>query len=114
MKFVEKRVKGFLFDCACAAQCILSSPHVLTDVLPLAVAQRPLRRVRAYGHCEVEPDMPCVWVKRGKARAHGQGRRHPERAEAGGPPLRETSAWLRVTAQAAAEREARNAGGASA
>ena len=106
VKFAEKVVKGFLFDCRMCGQCILSSTGMSCPMnCPKQLRNGPCGGVRANGNCEVEPDMPCVWVQA------WQG----SRQMAGGDAiqvvqkpvdqsLRETSAWLRVTAQAAAER----------
>ena len=112
VKFVEKRVKGLLFDCRMCGQCVLSSTGMSCPMnCPKQLRNGPCGGVRANGHCEVEPDMPCVWVKAWEG----------SRAMAGGDAiltvqkpvdqsLRETSAWLRVTAEAAAERERARAG----
>ncbi len=106
VKFVEKAVKGLLFDCRMCGQCILSSTGMACPMnCPKQLRNGPCGGVRANGNCEVEPGMPCVWVQA------WQG----SRQMAGGDAiqvvqkpvdqsLRETSAWLRVTAQAAAER----------
>ncbi|MVA97266.1 methylenetetrahydrofolate reductase [Nitratireductor sp. CAU 1489] len=112
VKFVEKRVKGLLFDCRMCGQCVLSSTGMSCPMnCPKQLRNGPCGGVRANGNCEVEPDMPCVWVKAWEG----------SRAMAGGDAiltvqkpvdqsLRETSAWLRVTAEAAAERERERAG----
>ena len=62
--FVEKRVKGFMFDCRMCGQCILSSTGMSCPMnCPKQLRNGPCGGVRANGNCEVEPDMPCVWVK---------------------------------------------------
>ncbi|PSM17885.1 MULTISPECIES: methylenetetrahydrofolate reductase C-terminal domain-containing protein [Nitratireductor] len=115
VKFVEKRVKGLLFDCRMCGQCVLSSTGMSCPMnCPKQLRNGPCGGVRANGHCEVEPDMPCVWVKAWEG----------SRAMAGGDAiltvqkpvdqsLRETSAWLRVTAETAAERARDRAGEAA-
>ena len=87
VKFVEKRVKGFMFDCRMCGQCVLSSTGMSCPMnCPKQLRNGPCGGVRANGNCEVEPDMPCVWVKAWEgSQQHGQGRRHPRRAEAGRP-----------------------------
>jgi hypothetical protein len=47
--------------------------HVLPDELPEEPAQRPLRRRARQRHCEVKPEMRCVWVEayRGSERIPG-------------------------------------------
>ncbi|MCC2690794.1 MAG: methylenetetrahydrofolate reductase [Rhizobiaceae bacterium] len=112
VKFVEKRVKGFLFDCRMCGQCILSSTGMSCPMnCPKQLRNGPCGGVRANGNCEVEPDMPCVWVKA------WEGSRNMVKGDAilavqkpVDQSLRETSAWLRVTARAAAERESAGAG----
>lgn len=111
VKFVEKQVKGLLFDCRMCGQCVLSSTGMSCPMnCPKQLRNGPCGGVRANGNCEVEPDMPCVWVQ------GWQG----SRLMAGGDAilnvqkpvdqsLRETSAWLRVTAQNAAKIEAAKA-----
>jgi hypothetical protein len=115
VKFIEKHVKGLLFDCRMCGQCVLSSTGMSCPMnCPKQLRNGPCGGVRANGNCEVEPDMPCVWVQA------WAGSRNMEKGDAilnvqkpVDQSLRETSAWLRVTAQAAAEREkAKQAGGA--
>lgn len=112
VKFVEKRVKGLMFDCRMCGQCILSSTGMSCPMnCPKQLRNGPCGGVRANGNCEVEPDMPCVWVKA------WEGSRNMVKGDAilavqkpVDQSLRETSAWLRVTAQAAAAREAAKTG----
>lgn len=115
VKFVEKRVKGFMFDCRMCGQCILSSTGMSCPMnCPKQLRNGPCGGVRANGNCEVEPDMPCVWVKawEGSRNMHG-GDAILAVQKPVDQSLRETSAWLSVTAQAAADKKkARN--GASA
>ncbi|OQP88400.1 methylenetetrahydrofolate reductase [Rhizobium rhizosphaerae] len=111
---VERRVKGVLFDCRMCGQCILSSTGMSCPMnCPKQLRNGPCGGVRANGNCEVEPDMPCVWVKAWEG----------SRQMAGGDAilavqkpvnqsLRETSSWLRVTAAAAMARDdEKDAGG---
>lgn len=112
VKFVERHVKGLLFDCRMCGQCVLSSTGMSCPMnCPKQLRNGPCGGVRANGHCEVEPDMPCVWVK---AWEGAQRMRGGDAILAVQKPvdqsLRETSSWLRVTALAAAEREKARAG----
>ena len=107
VKFVERNVKGLLFDCRMCGQCVLSSTGMSCPMnCPKQLRNGPCGGVRANGNCEVEPDMPCVWVK---AWEGSQVMRESSAILKVQKPvdqsLRETSSWLRVTAQAAAERE---------
>src|SRR4051812_20049714 len=104
----ERVVKGLLFDCQMCGRCILSSTGMSCPMnCPKQLRNGPCGGVRANGNCEVEPDMPCVWVK---AWEGSRNMVNSDRILTVQKPvdqsLRETSAWLRVTAQAAAAREA--------
>lgn len=60
---VEKIVKGFLFDCQMCGQCALSSTGMSCSMnCPKNIRNGPCGGVRANGHCEVKPEMRCVWV----------------------------------------------------
>jgi hypothetical protein len=62
--FVEKHVKGLIFDCRMCGQCVLSSTGMSCPMnCPKQLRNGPCGGVRANGNCEVEPDMPCVWVQ---------------------------------------------------
>ncbi|PZO77784.1 MAG: methylenetetrahydrofolate reductase [Mesorhizobium amorphae] len=107
VKFVEQRVKGMMFDCRMCGQCILSSTGMSCPMnCPKQLRNGPCGGVRANGNCEVEPDMPCVWVK---AWEGSRNMRDGDKILAVQKPvdqsLRETSAWLRVTALNAAAAE---------
>jgi Methylene-tetrahydrofolate reductase C terminal len=60
---VERGVKGFLFDCQMCGQCALSSTGMSCSMnCPKNLRNGPCGGVRANGHCEVKPEMKCVWV----------------------------------------------------
>ena len=107
VKFVEKRVKGLLFDCRMCGQCILSSTGMSCPMnCPKQLRNGPCGGVRANGHCEVEPDMPCVWVQAWKgSRQMKTGDKIFNVQKPVDNSLRNTSSWLRVTAHKAAQRE---------
>lgn len=112
---IERRVKGFLFDCRMCGQCVLSSTGMSCPMnCPKRLRNGPCGGVRANGNCEVEPDMPCVWVQ---AWAGSRNMRGGDAIFNVQKPVnyawRETSSWLRVTAQAAAEREKQKEGSGS-
>ncbi len=108
MVAVEKRIKSFMFDCRMCGQCVLSSTGMSCPMnCPKNLRNGPCGGVRANGHCEVEPDMPCVWVQA------WQGSRQMKGGDAilnvqpaVDHSLRGTSSWLRVTSEAALERDA--------
>ncbi len=95
----ERVVKGFLFDCQMCGRCVLSSTGLSCPMnCPKSLRNGPCGGVRADGHCEVKPEMRCVWVE-----AWGGAARIPggmAQIEALQPPidhrLKGTSAWLRV------------------
>lgn len=106
--FVERHVKGLLFDCRMCGQCALSSTGMSCPMnCPKQLRNGPCGGVRANGNCEVEPDMPCVWVQawNGASKmAHGQDKMMDVQKPVN-QSLRETSSWLRVTAEAAQAKE---------
>ena len=110
VKFVERTVKGFLFDCRMCGQCALSSTGMSCPMnCPKQLRNGTCGGVRANGHCEVEPDMPCVWVQAWKGSRQMIGNDAILVVQTPvDQSLRETSSWLRVTAQAAAQREAQD------
>ncbi len=105
--FVEKAVKGFLFDCRMCGQCALSDTGMSCPMnCPKQLRNGPCGGVRANGNCEVEPDMPCVWVQAWE----GSKRMRADNSilkvqKPVDQSLRDTSAWLRVTAERAAASE---------
>ena len=61
---VEHGIKALMFDCQMCGQCALSSTGMSCPMnCPKNLRNGPCGGVRADGHCEVKPDMPCVWVK---------------------------------------------------
>lgn len=61
---VERGVKGLLFDCKMCGQCVLSSTGMSCPMnCPKNIRNGPCGGVRANGHCEVKPEMRCVWVQ---------------------------------------------------
>jgi hypothetical protein len=103
---VERAVKGLLFDCRMCGQCILSSTGMSCPMnCPKNLRNGPCGGVRADGHCEVRPEMKCVWVE-----AFAGARRIPAGIEAlrGVQPavdrrLQGKSSWLRVVRERVGE-----------
>jgi Methylene-tetrahydrofolate reductase C terminal len=61
---LERTVKGVLFDCKMCGQCVLSSTGMSCSMnCPKNLRNGPCGGVRANGHCEVKPEMRCVWVE---------------------------------------------------
>ena len=60
---VEKLTKGFLFDSQSCGQCSLGETGMACPMnCPKTLRNGPCGGVRANGHCEVKPEMVCVWV----------------------------------------------------
>jgi hypothetical protein len=109
---VERSIKSFMFDCRMCGQCVLTSTGMACPMnCPKGLRNGPCGGVRADGNCEIEPDMPCVWVEAWKgSRTMAQGDLINVVQGPVDHSLRGTSSWLRVTHQAAAEREAAERG----
>ena len=68
---VEKVIKPFedvgkklVFDCRTCGQCILHSTGMTCPMsCPKNLRNGPCGGTRANGHCEVKPEMKCVWVE---------------------------------------------------
>ena len=96
---MEQGIKGFLFDCQMCGQCALSSTGMSCPMnCPKNLRNGPCGGVRENGHCEVRPEMRCVWVA-----AFDGARRMPGGLQAMRqlqPPvdrrLQGHSAWLRL------------------
>lgn len=62
--FIEKNVKGLLFDCKMCGQCVLHETGMSCPMnCPKELRNGPCGGVRPNGHCEVKPEMRCVWVE---------------------------------------------------
>lgn len=60
----EEVLKGWAFNCQMCGQCILHSTGMTCPMnCPKNLRNGPCGGVRANGHCEVIPEMPCVWVQ---------------------------------------------------
>ena len=61
---IERRAKSLMFDCRECGQCVLSATGM---ACPMNCAKEmrngPCGGVRPGGHCEVKPEMRCVWVE---------------------------------------------------
>jgi hypothetical protein len=106
MAAVERVVKGTLFDCRMCGQCILSSTGMSCPMnCPKNLRNGPCGGVRANGHCEVRPEMKCVWVQAvaGSARIPGGMDALRQVQHAVDRRLQGRSAWLRVVRQRTGE-----------
>ena len=103
---LERTVKGVLFDCRMCGQCVLSSTGMSCPMnCPKNLRNGPCGGVRANGHCEVRPEMKCVWnlAIAGSARIPGG----PEALAVVQLPvdrrLTGRSSWLRVVRERVGE-----------
>ncbi len=62
--WAEEVGKKAVFDCQMCGQCILHSTGMTCSMTcPKNLRNGPCGGVRANGHCEVKPEMRCVWVQ---------------------------------------------------
>ena len=99
MAATERMVKGLLFDCKMCGSCVLSSTGMSCPMnCPKQLRNGPCGGVRANGHCEVKPEMRCVWVEafRGAERIPGGLDKLKVVQPAVDRSIQGSSAWLRV------------------
>ena len=64
LPIIEKASKGPVFDCRMCGQCVLHSTGMTCPMTcPKTLRNGPCGGVREDGHCEVKPEMRCVWTK---------------------------------------------------
>lgn len=64
LKGSEKWAKHAAFNCRMCGQCILHSTGMTCPMsCPKNLRNGPCGGVRSNGHCEVRPEMKCVWVQ---------------------------------------------------
>lgn len=64
VNLVEQPVKHPIFNCQHCAQCLLHYNGMTCPMnCPKNLRNGPCGGVRLNGHCEVKPEMDCVWVK---------------------------------------------------
>jgi hypothetical protein len=64
LKGGEEWAKRAVFDCRMCGQCILHSTGMTCPMTcPKNLRNGPCGGVRANGHCEVKPEMKCIWVQ---------------------------------------------------
>jgi hypothetical protein len=101
---VEKLVKSTLFDCQMCGQCALSQTGMSCPMnCPKQLRHGPCGGVRTDGHCEVKPEMRCVWVEayEGSKRMVGGPALIRELRQPVDRRLAGTSSWLRVAREKA-------------
>lgn len=106
--FLERNLKGVLFDCQMCGQCALSSTGMSCPMnCPKQLRNGPCGGVRPGGFCEVKPTMRCVWALawEGASRMEG-GARIREVLPPVDRRLQGSSSWLRASREVAARRRA--------
>lgn len=95
LAWLERTVKGFLFDCRMCGQCVLSSNGMSCPMnCPKQVRNGPCGGVRADGTCEARPDMRCVGLEAWHG-ASRMGGRPPDALNAPAEHhLKGRSSWL--------------------
>lgn len=114
VKTLEKGVKGLLFDCQMCGQCALSATGMSCPMnCPKNLRNGPCGGVRANGHCEVKPEMRCVWVE---AWEGSRRMKYGDRIQVVQQPvdfrLKDSSSWLRVVRKLADQTRERADSGA--
>jgi hypothetical protein len=70
----EQLSKIPLFDCRMCGQCVLHSSGMTCPMTcPKNLRNGPCGGVREDGHCEVIPEMPCIWVQAWERSKHMPG-----------------------------------------
>ena len=107
MAVIERVFKGALFDCQMCGQCVLSSTGMSCPMnCPKQLRNGPCGGVRDDGHCEVKPEMRCVWVEAvaGAAKIPGGAQALAVVQHAVDRRLEGRSSWLRVVQEKTAPR----------
>ncbi|MGL6279529.1 MAG: methylenetetrahydrofolate reductase C-terminal domain-containing protein, partial [Gaiella sp.] len=61
---VEHAVKEPVFGCRMCGQCVLHDTGMTCPMTcPKTLRNGPCGGVRENGHCEVKPEMRCVWLE---------------------------------------------------
>jgi hypothetical protein len=101
LTYSEELLKGYAFNCQMCGQCILHSTGMTCPMTcPKNLRNGPCGGVRPDGHCEVIPEMPCVWVQAWERSR--QMRIYADDIQVVQPPLNRTlqgtSAWANMVA----------------
>ena len=106
--WTEEKVKGFLFDCQMCGQCALTQTGMSCPMnCPKEIRNGPCGGVRANGHCEVKPEMRCVWVEATEGAQRMKGGDSIQLVDhAVDYSLKGRSSWLRIVRIRTEERRA--------
>ncbi|MCP4875838.1 MAG: hypothetical protein GY896_10245 [Gammaproteobacteria bacterium] len=107
IRFVEKSVKSLMFDCQMCGKCALGSTGMSCPMnCPKSIRNGPCGGVRLDGHCEIKPEMRCVWVDawNGSQQMRDTHAIHQVQIPVN-HLLKGSSSWLRVVRDEVATRE---------
>jgi hypothetical protein len=91
LPLLEDVVKKPVWDCRMCGQCVLHSTGMTCPMTcPKTLRNGPCGGVREDGHCEVKPEMRCIWVK-AEERSHSP--LNPHHWEEGFNELRPPAGW---------------------
>lgn len=107
VRVVERALKGLMFDCQMCGQCALGSTGMSCPMnCPKSIRNGPCGGVRLNGHCEVKPEMRCVWVEAWRG---SQQMLESDAIKQVQLPVnnlfKDSSSWLRVVREAVASRD---------
>jgi hypothetical protein len=107
MRVVEKAIKGLMFDCQMCGKCALSSTGMSCPMnCPKSIRNGPCGGVRLDGHCEVKPEMRCVWVEAWRGSQQMRDSQAIRQVEIPVDNLlKGSSSWLRVVRDEQATRD---------
>jgi hypothetical protein len=102
----EAWAKGLLFDCKMCGRCVLSTTGMTCPAnCPKSLRNGPCGGVRADSHCDVRPEMQCVWTEAlTGARRLGDTETIFRPLSPREHNIEGTSAWLRLAAENVARR----------
>lgn len=107
VRFFEKTVKGLMFDCQMCGKCALSATGMSCPMnCPKSIRNGPCGGVRLNGHCEIKPEMRCVWVDAWQGSQQMRDSRAIQQVQIPVDNLlKGSSSWLRVVRDEYAARE---------
>lgn len=103
----EKVVKGLMFDCQMCGKCALGDTGMSCPMnCPKSIRNGPCGGVRLNGHCEIKPEMRCVWVDAWQGSQQMRDSQAIQQVQIPVNHLHQgSSSWLRVVRNEFAARE---------
>ena len=107
VRVLEKTVKGLMFDCQMCGKCALSATGMSCPMnCPKSIRNGPCGGVRLNGHCEIKPEMRCVWVDAWQGSKQMRDSQAIQQVQIPVDHLlKGSSSWLRVVRDVYAARE---------